>query len=220
MYTSDFIKELQLTRSKYYSECHILIEQLIDESLKVNFEACEHLRFGVSRRLNILSESLNELFILTPPDLSEDAGRERRSLADAHLHAFLINACGIIDNMAWFIAFHYELDAVVKKKHEVGLFHRKFKSHLPNKIAAKVAEFTDWYNFLISQRHPTAHRTPPYIIPYIESSKDGTKDYTPGYIHSHKEGNIVPLHPQLLCDFGAILELIKALLEDVINSYA
>ncbi len=219
MYKTEFLKELQLTKRKYYLECHELINELIDVSQNVDSEASEHLKFGVARRLCILSESLNALFELTPPDLSELAERQNRNLAEAHLHAFLINISGIIDNMAWAIVFQYGLNAVAKRKHEVGLFHVKFKPHLPSSTKKKVAEFKDWYEFLVSQRHPTAHRIPPYIIPYIESTEDSVIDFTPRYIHSHKDGKIVPLHPQLLCDLGAILELTKVLLIDVRESY-
>ncbi|AEX22407.1 hypothetical protein [Vibrio sp. EJY3] len=220
MYKPEFLEELQSTKRNYYIECHNLINELIDISEKVGGDAGEHLKFGVSRRLSILAESLNALFELTPPDLSELAEREKRNLADAHLHAFLINVSGIIDNMAWSIVYHYKLDAVAKRKHEVGLFHTKFKTHLPQLTKGKVAEFKEWYDFLVSQRHPTAHRIPPYIIPYIETTEDAARDFTPMYIHSHKDGKIVFLHSQLICDLGAVLELTKVLISDIRESYA
>ncbi|HGF5100123.1 TPA: hypothetical protein ACF373_004849 [Vibrio parahaemolyticus] len=220
MYDSGFVEELHLTRSKYYCDCHDLIDELINESSRTSPEASEHLIYGISRRLSVLAECLNALFECTPPELTEDAGRENRNLAEAHLHAFLINTSGIIDNMAWFIVYHYKLDAVAKRKHEVGLFHKKFRTYLPIETRAKMMEFKDWYEFLVSQRHPTAHRIPPYIIPYIESQDGSVKDFTPSYIHSHRDGKIVQLHPQILCDLGAVLELIKVLLRDIRESYA
>lgn len=218
MYEDRNLRNLYLGCSKYYSECHTLIDELLESVPNVGELAAEHLQYGIARRLSILAESLNALFELTPPELAELAEREKINLANAQLHAFLINVSGILDNMAWFIVFQYKRNAISKRKHEVGLFHKKFKPFLPSIIKVKVVEFRDWYEFLVGQRHPIAHRIPPYIIPYIESPA-GTRSYTPRYIHSYKDGQVVPLHPQILCDIGAVVELVKALLEDLRVSY-
>jgi hypothetical protein len=176
-------------------------------------EAKDHALYGISRRLSIIKECVEYFFQAIPPEQNEEIDIEVRKRGDIHLHAILINVCGIIDNMAWLWAYHIELDNKIdleKKKSDIGMFNKKFRKHLPDTLKEKTSTFSDWYNFIKNQRHPTAHRIPPYIIPYIQSSDTGLNDYTPTYVHSTgADSRPVYLHAQTLNDVGVIIELLE-----------
>ena len=125
--------------------------------------------------------------------------------------------------MAWFLAYHHALEKEIdleKNKFDIGLFNKKFKQYLPENVAKKVEEFTEWYAHIIGQRHPTAHRIPPYVIPYVQFTDTGEIDYTPRYIHAFDKSHPVPLHSQCVCDLGAVVELVEALIIDIEATYA
>jgi hypothetical protein len=89
------------------------------------------------------------------------------------------------------------------------LFQKEFKRHLSESLLKAVESLEKWYEFIKDQRHPTAYRIPPYIIPYIQFEKTGDIDYTPYYIHSFDKSHPVLLHAQVISDLGAILEILK-----------
>jgi len=223
MYTEEQVEELYLKSRELYSKCYGLQEKLILISTHMPEKAKEHAIYGIARRLSTLRESMKFFFDQLPPDLNEEAESSLLAQGNANLHAFLINCSGINDNMAWFLAYHLALDEKLdleKNKFEIGLFNKKFIKHLPDNIANKVVEFNDWYGHIIGHRHPTAHRIPPYVIPYIQSNTTKINDYTPHYIHAFDKSVPVPLHAQLICDLGAVVELVEALNIDVEGSYA
>lgn len=216
MYSSKDIRGMREAQEQLCRKSQGVIENILLRSSQVNCKAREHLVYGIARRLGIISESMESLFTILPLDTQELIAGKDRYNAEAFLHAFLINCSGIMDNIAWFIVFYCQHEGVEKRKHEVGLFHKKFFKYLPIELKDKVAERREWYSFLVGQRHPVAHRIPPYIIPYIEYS-NGEIDYSPRYMHSHKESGVVYLHPQLLADLGAVVEFVELLINSVID---
>lgn len=221
MYTHEQIKELDSDGVLVSCRTNDLLERYIILSPNLKAEAQEHCNHGICRRLNIIGECIAYFFGEIPPAINKELSIEERSRSSIYLHAFLINICGIIDNMAWLWAFHSNLDKKLdleKKKRMVGLFNKDFSDYLPESLLKQVAEYTDWYNFTVHHRHPTAHRIPPYIIPYTISESDSSKrrDYTPRYIHSlsSKYGTVY-LHPQSLADTKTVLELLETLYKEV-----
>lgn len=223
MYTEEQINKLHERARELYAQCYDLQEKLILTAEKMPSKAKVHAIYGVARRLSTLRESMRFFFEHLPPDLNEEAESTQLAQANANLHAFLINCSGINDNMAWLLAYHLSLDEdmdLEKNRFDIGLFNKNFSKHLPEGVAAKVEEFEDWHGHIVGHRHPTAHRIPPYVIPYIQSTTSGEKDYTPHYIHAFDKSQPVPLHPQIICDLGAVVELVKALHSDIAGSYA
>ncbi len=218
MYSPGKLEALHVLNSEYYAKCFEYQERLLLLSEDMKEEAKEHAIYGIARRLGTIRECVKFFFEHLPPDLANEADSKTLAQGNANLHAFLINCCGIIDNMAWFIAYYIGLDQEIdleQNKSDIGLFQKKFKEHLPKNVLGNVSIFKNWYKFIVDQRHPTAHRIPPYVIPYIQSTSTGNIDYTPCYIHSFDKSHPVPLHAQVICDVGAILELTKALLADI-----
>ncbi len=218
MYSTEQIDELHGLSREYYAKCFKLQARLVLLSESMSNGAKEHAVYGIARRLRTIFACVKFFFEKLPPNLTSEAESEVQSQGNANLHAFLINCCGINDNIAWFLAYHIGLDQEIdleKNKHDIGLFRKEFKKHLPENVLEKVESFKEWHKFIVNQRHPTAHRIPPYIIPYIQSTTTGNIDYTPYYIHAFDKSHPVPLHAQVICDVGAILELVEAMLDDV-----
>jgi len=219
MYSSETIDELNRLCSEYYYMCLEYQGRLILLSDKLSDGVKEHAKYGIARRLSTIRECVKFFFESMPPDLASELDSNVLAQGNAYLHAFLINCCGISDNIAWFFAYYIGLDSKMDleaNKNKIGLFKKEFKRHLSVSLLKTVNSLEQWYKFIVRQRHPTAHRIPPYIIPYIQSEKTGDIDYTPYYIHSFDKCHMVPLHAQVISDVGAILEIVKSLLNDVI----
>ncbi|PCD85463.1 hypothetical protein [Vibrio mediterranei] len=134
------------------------------------------------------------------------------------LHAFLIHSAGIHDNIAWLLAFHKNVDQeynLDKKRMQVVLYGDWFRQFLTPRLVKRVDETKDWFEHIRDHRHPTAHRIPPYLIPYIVYQDTGEFDYTPRYIHDFDESAPVLLHAQSLCDIGGVILTVKALIDDL-----
>lgn len=218
MYSEEKLQEIYELSQEYYAKCFELQEQMIVISDRMTRGAKEHAVYGIARRLQTLRGCMRFFFDQVPPDQDAEPEMEIRSQANANLHAFLINCCGISDNIAWLLAHENGLgdeQELEKRRHEIGLFQKDFAKHLSTRVSAKASQFEEWHKFIVGQRHPTAHRIPPYIIPYIQSATTGENDYTPYYIHAFEKSRPVPLHAQVLCDLGAVVELVDALVKDL-----
>jgi hypothetical protein len=218
MYSEDQIEQLHLENEQYYARCCELQSRILILSEVECPNAKEHLVYGVARRLSVIRECLRFFFDQIPPELKEEADIGIQTQSDINLHAFLINCAGIGDNIAWFFAYRNGLDQKIdleKKRQEIGLFNIKFREHLPKMLGRKVDHFQRWHAHIIDHRHPTAHRIPPYVIPYIQFEDTGKIDFTPHYIHAFDKSHPILLHKQCLCDIGAVVELVEAMLEDL-----
>lgn len=218
MYTETQVAELRAKHQQYFHDCVKLESKLIHVSAKLSPKAGEHVLYGVARRLQILRNCMVFFFKAIPPDIKKEPKKNIHAQCNAHLHAYLINCCGIFDNMAWALAYQLKLDEstdLEKIKFDIDLFKEKFKINLSTNLAYKVLEFGQWHDFLINQRHPTAHRIPPYVIPAIVHSKSNTIDYTPYYVHAFDSSSPIPLHLQSICDIGAVILVLNAWLESI-----
>jgi hypothetical protein len=222
MYSPEQLEQIFEEKIETSSKFNALHVRYILLSEKLSGKAQEHCQHGICRRLYVIDECLEHFFSKIPPDSKEEPSRQEKSRANIHLHAFLININGIIDNMAWLWAYNINLQDKIdleKKKMTVGLFNKDFSKHLPESLTKLVSEYFDWQQFMVGHRHPTAHRIPPYIIPYTNSEEEdlpGTRDYTPRYIHSFSSKyGLIPLHAQSLADTNTILSLLEVLLGEI-----
>jgi hypothetical protein len=218
MYSPEQLNQFYKGKMDVTHHIHKTIEMYLELTPSLSEKSQEHCKYGICRRLFLINECLNFFFDVLPPENKTEVSREKRSRANIHLHAFLINICGITDNMAWLWAYQIRLEDqldIEKHKMSIGLFKQSFSKYLPQVLANKTTEYKEWHKFAIDHRHPTAHRIPPYIIPYTvpDESETCTRDYTPRYIHSvSTEYGSVYLHPQSLADANTILSLLDTLL--------
>lgn len=217
-YTAEKLEEMEKLSRQYYADCFELQSELLKQSESMNDNAKKHAIYGVARRIKNLRECLRFFFEKLPPDSNKESDIEVSAQIDSMLHAFLIHCAGIHDNIAWLLAYHQEVDQkhdLKKKRMQVALYGDWFREFLTPKVKERVDETREWFEHIRNNRHPTAHRIPPYIIPYIVIKGTGDIDYTPRYVHDLEESSPVLLHAQSLCDIGGIILTARALLDDI-----
>lgn len=222
MYSLEQLEQILDEKDEVILKITLTLEQYLDLTSGLPIKAQEYCQYGICRRLSAINTCLVHFFSEIPPDITKEPTREETARADIHLHAFLINISGIIDNMAWLWVHYTGLENCVdleKKKKMVGLFNKDFLKYLPVRIAALVDQYSDWYEFMVNHRHPTAHRIPPYVIPYTFSDEKNpldSRDFTPRYIHSfNSKYGPIPLHAQALADTNTILSLLDTILVEI-----
>ncbi len=227
MYSPEQLQQILDEKNVVITRTPLVLGQYLALSPGLPLKAQEYCQHGVCRRLLIIYECFVYFFSEIPPNTTKERTREENSRANIHLHAFLINVSGIIDNMAWLWAYYIGLENRIdleKKKTMVGLFNKEFSEYLPDRLATLVDQYSEWYAFMVKHRHPTAHRIPPYVIPYTntdEKDQPDSRDYTPRYIHSfNSQHGPIPLHAQALADTNTVLSLLNTMLIELKEKHA
>lgn len=137
-------------------------------------EAREYLLHGVARRLDTLSQCIENIFTIFTPNQSAHLSKEEVSNLGINLHAFFINISGILDNLGW--VFVYEKDLFGRPqdgkidKHGVGLFKDSTQLRLGDTLRAHLQseQIRNWHNdYTKNYRDSLAHRIPLYVPPAI-----------------------------------------------------
>ena len=204
--------------------------------------AYEYSQYGVARRLFTIKRCIEIFFEIVEPGSKPEIAEEKRKDLNIYLHSFLLNISGGIDNLAW-VWFYArgidQLEELKKFRQKIDLFGKQFKKHLDEEIIELCREMKEWQKYLKNFRDPTAHRIPPYIIPYtvadenirenerlerellkedlgpeerekIQLQLNNLRDYELKYTHSFREQSpIVLLHPQCIADARSFITLTK-----------
>jgi hypothetical protein len=130
------------------------------------------------RRLNIVVRCIDNIFELFPPNNDSQLSADQRNDLCINLHSFFINIAGILDNIAWVIAFEHGLYIDTKgnrkmNRGEIGLFGKsKLRKHIPYGLKKYLdqKEIKEWYtNYSKNFRDALAHRIPLYVPPAVLS---------------------------------------------------
>jgi hypothetical protein len=137
--------------------------------------ARQHLVEGFNRRVLMLDCSINHIH-----DIAEEAGEEPLSTyaipeLAIHVNSIWLNICGALDNLAWAIAYTFDLlpglgEGQGEGRDSIGLANGKYLTRLTVRdpaFAAQLQTFVPWQTELRSLRDPAAHRIPIYPIPGI-----------------------------------------------------
>ena len=127
--------------------------------------------YGFVRRINILKQCVSDVFALLPPESDDVPAIETRTDAVICIQAFVINAFGAIDNLAW---VWVKEKSITKKdgnplpNNWVGLRrnNKLVVSTLSDDLQVHLAGLAKWFGYLEEFRHALAHRIPLYIPPY------------------------------------------------------
>jgi hypothetical protein len=222
-YSEEQLEELYKLRGSYEVQLQTIQENFLVLSAKMDGGLYEHTVYGICRRVSTLKHCLKFFFDVLSPEtnvLENDVLPQ----GNVHLHAFLVNCSGISDNIAWFLAYHHKVDETEDLdnfKFHIGIFgKKKFRRYITDNLSEKVTEFQEWHEHIKGFRDPTAHRIPPYLIPFVIDTEENVIDCTPRYIHEFSKSTPVLLHAQAIADIGAVIELLEALFKDVLDSYA
>ncbi len=92
----NLIKEYQTIPGKYEN---LTLRYLAHNY--INVQAREYARHGFARRLKTLARCIENVFRILPPDRTALPTRDELSDAVINLQAFVFNAFGCADNLAW-----------------------------------------------------------------------------------------------------------------------
>lgn len=135
-----------------------------------NERAQKYVLYGLCRRLKLMDRCISKVFDILPPNSNGIPDSDVIHDVTVHLHAFVFNAYGSIDNLAqiWIL----EKDLKRDNGQPIPLNRRTFhgqnseiQASLPDAIKLYLTQIQDWMNDLKSFRHALAHRIPLYVPP-------------------------------------------------------
>ncbi|GLQ53565.1 hypothetical protein [Devosia nitrariae] len=126
---------------------------------------------GFCRRLSILALTTRHVFELLPPDLDGVPKKELLDDVTIQVQAFMINAFGAMDNLAWTWCFERGLKRDNGKEIPASWVSLSPKNTflvptLSDDFQARLAELKEWFSIIEGYRHGLAHRIPLYIPPF------------------------------------------------------
>jgi hypothetical protein len=131
-----------------------------------NESAAEFARHGFARRVQLLRRCIENVFKIIPPSASLVPSRDELYDAQINIQAFVTNAYGSIDNLAWIWVHESGLLSKIDRR-MVGL--RKHQSEVRASLSADFAMYLSkldtWFEYLVEYRDALAHRIPLYIPP-------------------------------------------------------
>jgi hypothetical protein len=163
---AELVDSAAMVRSRAYA----LIEAFVSIGYSSDL-AREHARHGFSRRVSMLSRCIHLVFRELPPDL--EGLPEAATLLDAtiSIQAFVFNAFGALDNLAWIRVSERGLkneDGKPLPRDQIGLSSqcKRVRATFSQDTQDYFATLEPWFAHLTDFRHALAHRIPLYIPPY------------------------------------------------------
>jgi hypothetical protein len=170
-FTQEQIAEMANKFGSMSERCQDLVKCFMVRKY-TNKQAREYATHGFSRRLFTLVECMEIIFDRLPPERDRIPTRKERLDATIGIQAFVFNAFGSIDNLAWI----WVLEKGVKNKkgepihkNAIGLasHHMAVRASLSPVFQEYLTGKDDWFKQLEDFRHALAHRVPLFVPPYI-----------------------------------------------------
>lgn len=145
--------------------------------------AYRHLGHGVLRRLFIVRRSIEVIVSLKLPTRKTQLSREDLADLNVHLNSFYFHLRGMLDNLAWGIAYRSTLFGELNEtngsdQRKIGLFLPSYlhalEVHMPD-VVQVIQSHQEWSNELKVIRDPVAHRIPLYAVPSFLTKSDSEK---------------------------------------------
>jgi hypothetical protein len=130
--------------------------------------AAEFAHHGFARRVQLLRRCVENVFKIIPPGASQVPSRARLYNAEINIQAFVANAYGSIDNLAWIWVHESGLHSKIDRR-RVGLreHHSEVRASLSAEFRGYISKLDKWFEYLVEYRDALAHRIPPYIPPGV-----------------------------------------------------
>ncbi len=167
-YTPDQIREIGEMHEEWLERESALTRRLFAHPYG-SARAREMVQHGLSRRLADLRHGVDRIFEVLPPDAVDPGPRDLRD-ATAFLQAFVINAFGAVDNIAWIWTSETDpRDARGRplRRGQIGFTpdHVLLRATVSDRTRACLEAAGAWFGYLEDYRHALAHRIPLYIPP-------------------------------------------------------
>lgn len=162
-----FVKEAQ--QNHIYGVNNALNELVMDAALLASTglkpDAESHLRYGVLRRLRMISTAFQRFQSLVPPDRSVPLTLSQSDDVARYLNSIYIDLLGLMDNYAWTLAHQAgSADTLAADKMQIGLFKKVLARDATISVVIKeIQTFAAWEKEVKERRNPAAHRMPLYV---------------------------------------------------------
>jgi hypothetical protein len=170
-YPAGLIAELLERHPETEKELLLLAERYSEEGEKTgDSELKSYLQYGLCRRIQTIRATLANIFRVFPPYFNRPLTTEERANVEINLHAYVINLSGLFDNWAWAFILKHDLLHAIGGKHQVGMFRKKTREHLPNQLQTYIDKnnLEAWHTAYVKDyRDALAHRVPLYLPPKI-----------------------------------------------------
>jgi hypothetical protein len=249
MHSTQFYTEKQLEELR--EKLHSIEGRTNDILLKytaqsfANQKAQEYARHGFSRRVQTLRRCIHKVFEIVPPETVAVPDRDLLHDAQINLQAFLANAFGAADNLAWIWVHERGLADEIKPL-QVGLRKKNtaVRASLSQEFRSYLETIDGWFEYVTEYRDALAHRIPLYLPPgavrqseaaaaselqermnaalnpfeYERLAAEQAKllFFYPMMTHSLQEtAGVVYFHPQAIADFGVVEEIALKMLTEL-----
>ncbi len=170
------IEDLRTGLSKIAPKFEALRQRLFMHDFRTD-AAREHAAHGLVRRLGDMTRCVERTFQLLPPDLADIPERTTTLDATINIQAFVMNAFGCCENIAWIWVNEREIkspDGRPLRPAQVGLGpdYTLVRDSLTPSFRSYLDSRADWFAHLKDFRDALAHRIPLYIPPFTIDPAD------------------------------------------------
>jgi hypothetical protein len=142
-----------------------------------NARAREYATHGFMRRVKTLAKCVENVFEILPPDRTSIPTMEELSNVEINIQAFVFNAFGSADNLAWIWVFENGVtngDRTKLRPNHVGLraSNTRVRNSFSNDFQIYLEGLDQWFEYQEDFRHALAHRIPLYVPQYIVHPND------------------------------------------------
>lgn len=143
----------------------LVTDALLVTSLNLSIQAERHLRYGVMRRLRMISTSFRRFQNIIPPDRVIPLSQSQSDDACRYLNSIYIDLLGLMDNYAWTLAHQFGTSSTLTAdKMQIGLFKNVLRKDAAlSSVLDQLRSFSDWEREVKERRNPAAHRMPLYV---------------------------------------------------------
>jgi hypothetical protein len=168
-------KQIAEIREKF-SSIDGMADQLVLRYVSYPFktpQAREYAQHGFARRVGTLRRCIKNVFKIVPPGAVKVPVKTKLNDAQINLQAFIANAYGSIDNLAWVWVHERGLtDQISRARIGFRTHHIEVRSSLSPEFQSYLQGLDAWLAYIIEYRDSLAHRIPLYIPPGGVRPKD------------------------------------------------
>jgi hypothetical protein len=167
-FSAERITELNVGRDEVRRQFRELQDSIFMRTYKTD-RGAEFAKHGLCRRLDTLVRAIDRVYDLLPPEQEEIPSHDDVVDASIAIQAFVMNAFGCLDNIAWVLVYEKDIKGkggVELDPKGVGLGKKEVRKRLSMEFSSLLDKHQDWLANLINFRDSLAHRIPLYVPPY------------------------------------------------------
>ena len=194
------------------SEIYALIFRATEVLPSISTEdGSRHFKFGIMRRLYMIRLNVCEILRLIDRPTNCVLQTDDGLMVGMNLNSLYVHLHGILDNMAWCIAYEWKLFSDLSEnephsRRNIGLFYKDYIKALNDVPTATFLESKKtWHSQMTQLRDPIAHRVPLYAVPGIMTPEEAKMfgDLNDASIIALKTGNLDE-HQRLMAEAGKV----------------